>query len=76
MEQKTNLQRLIIAFITTEEASYKRFKEANKHHSVIMVNNDTPLHGLYFQTIINGDGFEDVGEDIRKGCQVRLVKDL
>lgn len=75
MEQ-TNFRRLIIAYISTEQASYHRFKEANKHHTVILINNTTPLHGLYFQTIIYGDGFEDVNKDIIKGCQVRIVKDL
>jgi hypothetical protein len=67
---------LIIGFVSNDEEHFEHFKEVNKHHTTILVNESTSLFGLRFNLLIYTEDSPKMNADFIKALKLRTVKEL
>lgn len=65
---------LVVGFVSNDEEHFKSFKEVNKHHVAILVNESVSLIGLEFNILIFTEDSSTFDKDFIKALNLRTVK--
>lgn len=67
-------ENLFIGFVSNDEEHFQSFKDVNKHHTTILVNESISLIGLKFNLLIYTEDSSQFNKDFIKALKLRTVK--